>query len=272
MSFSSSDFFRLFFKELERLDIPYVVLHSYDRFPEAISSDVDYSVLTDDLPKLAGIQCTLAESHGWRLAHGIESHIYAYYSVVIDAKDPRSFLQLDACSHYVEGSSFFLKDAALLNDRRRYRDFYVPAPAVEFAYLLAKTFGKDQPLAPRLAHLRNLWERDPAKTEEQFCNLCGTAQGTLAEWFARPDFEGCVFLTTMMEINNREHPVFLATVRHLANIRGYLRELADAAGVADAERFARQWHILMKGSIMAAAEGDASAAGAARELGVLLLR
>jgi len=75
-----------------------------------------------------------------------------------------------------------------------------------------------------------------------------------------------------MEINDREHPVFLATVRHLANIRGYLRELAEAAGVADAERFARQWHILMKGSIMAAAEGDASAAGAARELGVLLLR
>ena len=186
MPFSSSDFFRLFFKELERLDIPYVILHSYDRFPEEISSDVDYAVQTDDLPKLAGIQCTLAESHGWRLAHGVESHIYAYSSVVIDAKEPCSFLQLDACSHYVEGNWFFLKDAALLNDRRRLRDFYVPAPAVEFSYLLAKALGKFQPLAPRLARLRDLWEREPAKTEEQFRNLCGTAQGTLVEWFAKP--------------------------------------------------------------------------------------
>jgi hypothetical protein len=34
---------------------------------------------------------------------------------------------------------------------------------------------------------------------------------------------------------------------------------------------ARQWHILMKGSIVAAAEGDPHAAAHARELGELLL-
>src|SRR5205823_10177132 len=27
---------------------------------------------------------------------------------------------------------------------------------------------------------------EPAKTEEQFQNLCGRSQGTLADWFARP--------------------------------------------------------------------------------------
>ncbi len=90
-------------------------------------------------------------------------------------------------------------------------------------------------------------------------------------WFSRPDFEGCAFLTTMMEINDQEHPVRRASVEHLARIRGYLRELATAAGAPDPHRFARQWHILMKGSIMAAHEGDAGAAGAARELAVLLL-
>jgi hypothetical protein len=92
------------------------------------------------------------------------------------------------------------------------------------------------------------------------------------EWFARPDFEGCAFLTTMMEIGDSGHPVRQASVEHLRRIREYLRELAEAAGVADPERFARQWHVLMKGSIMAAHEGDTGAAGAARELGVLLLR
>lgn len=92
------------------------------------------------------------------------------------------------------------------------------------------------------------------------------------EWFARPDFEGCAFLTTMMEVSDRTHPVHRASVAHLARIRGHLRELAAAAGVADPDRVARQWHVLMKGSIMAAHEGDVEAAGAARELGVLLLR
>src|SRR6266851_224996 len=124
MQFSSSDFLWLFFSELERMDIPYVILHSYDRFPEHVPSDVDFAVLARDLSKLASIQSGLAERHGWRLAHGFESHIYAYYSVLIDAKEPRSFLQIDACSHYVEGNCFFLKDTVLLNDRRRLRDFY----------------------------------------------------------------------------------------------------------------------------------------------------
>jgi len=43
------------------------------------------------------------------------------------------------------------------------------------------------------------------------------------------------------------------------------------AGVEDPDSFARQWHILMKGSIIAAAEGDTHAAARARELGILLL-
>ncbi len=92
------------------------------------------------------------------------------------------------------------------------------------------------------------------------------------EWFRRPDFEGCPFLTTMMEITEQQHPVRLASVEHLARIRLYLGELAEAAGVDDPLLLARQWHVLMKGSIMAAHEGDAEAAAAARQLGVLLLR
>ena len=91
------------------------------------------------------------------------------------------------------------------------------------------------------------------------------------EWFARPDFEGCAFVSIMLELEDRADPVRQATVRHLANIRTFVAGLATAAGVADADGFARQWHILMKGSIVAAAEGDREAASRARELGGLLL-
>ena len=57
---------------------------------------------------------------------------------------------------------------------------------------------------------------------------------------------------------------------HLANIRAFLAELA-AGGRRRSERFAAQWHILMKGSIVAAHEGDAEAAQRAARWGLLLL-
>ena len=92
-----------------------------------------------------------------------------------------------------------------------------------------------------------------------------------SEWFARDDFEGCAFVTSLLEFEDRSDPVRQACVTHLATIRAFVCELATAAGVSDPERFAGQWHILMKGSIVAAHEGDRDAAMKAREMGELLL-
>jgi AcrR family transcriptional regulator len=92
------------------------------------------------------------------------------------------------------------------------------------------------------------------------------------EWFSQPDFEGCSFLTVLIEVSDEQHPVHRAAVQHLANIRQYLIRLATQAAISDPDAFARKWHILMKGSIMAAQEGDTAAAARARELGELLLK
>ena len=91
------------------------------------------------------------------------------------------------------------------------------------------------------------------------------------KWFRRADFEGCAFINVLLENDRKDHPVRLATVAHLAAIRAFLRGLAEQAGVADTDGFARQWHILMKGSIIAAGEGDKEAALRAQALGRLLL-
>jgi AcrR family transcriptional regulator len=91
------------------------------------------------------------------------------------------------------------------------------------------------------------------------------------EWFQREDFEGCSFINILLEMNNRSHPVGHASAMHLANIRSVLRELADEAGVRDPDEFVHSWHILMKGSIVAAGEGDRDAAKRAREMGRMLL-
>lgn len=92
------------------------------------------------------------------------------------------------------------------------------------------------------------------------------------EWFHRPDFEGCAFVTILLEVSDQDSAVRKACIRHLANIREILIGLATECGIEDPDAFSRQWHILMKGSIVAASEGDALAAKRAQEMGVLLLR
>jgi AcrR family transcriptional regulator len=91
------------------------------------------------------------------------------------------------------------------------------------------------------------------------------------EWFGRPDFEGCSFINVMLEHPDPTDPVHRASVSYLAGIRGFLEGLAREAAIADAADFTRQWHILMKGSIVAAGEGDREAARRAKRIGALLL-
>ena len=86
------------------------------------------------------------------------------------------------------------------------------------------------------------------------------------EWFHREDFEGCSFINVMIETADVKHPIGRASVEHLENIRGVLRSLAEEAGLRDADDFARSFHILMKGSIVQAAEGDADAAKRAQQM------
>jgi hypothetical protein len=91
------------------------------------------------------------------------------------------------------------------------------------------------------------------------------------EWFRQTDFEGCSFINVLLEFGELDHPIRKATTVHLATIRGLVREFAEQAGVSDPEAVAAQWHILMKGSIVAAGEGDREAAKRAQALGRLLL-
>jgi AcrR family transcriptional regulator len=137
--------------------------------------------------------------------------------------------------------------------------------------------SKDDLILDFLRRREQLWTREWLQAESQ--RRGDTPQEQLlaifdifSDWFTRPDFEGCAFLTTMIEVNDRDNPVHQAAVSHLANIRSYIEDLARDAGIADPGSFARKWHILMKGAIMAAHEGDTAAATRAREMGELLLK
>jgi hypothetical protein len=68
-----------------------------------------------------------------------------------------------------------------------------------------------------------------------------------------------------------QHPAGQACIAHLEHIRSVVIELATEAGLRDPQSFARSWHILMKGSIISAAEGDQDAARRAQQLARLLI-
>jgi len=92
------------------------------------------------------------------------------------------------------------------------------------------------------------------------------------DWFRRDDFEGCSFINVLLETAEPGNHVRQASATHLARIRDFLQRLAEDAGISQPDDFARKWHILMKGSIVAAGEGDQLAARRAREIGLALLR
>jgi AcrR family transcriptional regulator len=91
------------------------------------------------------------------------------------------------------------------------------------------------------------------------------------EWFHGDDFEGCSFVKTLLEFGNLDHPVGRASADYLENIRSVIGNLALEAGLRDPDAFTLSWHILMKGSIVQAAEGDRDAAKRAQALGSLLI-
>ncbi|GAP54521.1 TetR/AcrR family transcriptional regulator [Arthrobacter sp. 92] len=85
------------------------------------------------------------------------------------------------------------------------------------------------------------------------------------DWFQRPDFEACTFINVLLEMGP-EHPLGRASIGYLGRIRGHIQALAEEAGLKDTEDFARSWHILMKGSIISATEGDFLASRRAQEM------
>ena len=88
--------------------------------------------------------------------------------------------------------------------------------------------SKDDLILEFLRRREQLWTQEWLQAESQRRGATPAEQllaifDIFSEWFQRADFEGCAFLTTMVEVNDKDHPVHQAAVSHLANIRSYHR-------------------------------------------------
>jgi AcrR family transcriptional regulator len=89
-------------------------------------------------------------------------------------------------------------------------------------------------------------------------------------WFRKRSFEGCSFINVLLE-SDAGSPVRRAAAIHLSKIRAIISDLAQEAKLRDAKQFAQAWHMLMKGSIVSAGEGNRNAARDAKRAARLVL-
>ncbi len=75
----------------------------------------------------------------------------------------------------------------------------------------------------------------------------------LGEWFAKPEFAGCMFVKASSEFQNHAHPVYRQSSAHKQMLLDHFTALAQSAGVPDPAALARQLLMLKEGAIVLAA-------------------
>jgi AcrR family transcriptional regulator len=155
-------------------------------------------------------------------------------------------------------------------------DEVIKSASVAKATLYRHFTSKDELVLAFLQQREQLWTKGWVEKEARRRGDTPEAQllsifDLFHEWFQKEDFEGCSFINILLEMNDRTNPIGKASADHLNNIRSIIHSLAEEAGLREPEQFAHSWHILMKGSIVAAGEGDRDAAGRAQAMGRLLI-
>ncbi|MGN7250347.1 MULTISPECIES: TetR/AcrR family transcriptional regulator [unclassified Arthrobacter] len=90
------------------------------------------------------------------------------------------------------------------------------------------------------------------------------------DWFRQGAVQVSSFLHVMMEMGP-DHPLGKASIQYLEKTREQIADLARSAGLDNPYDFSWSIHILIKGAIVAAAEGDPRAAARAKDMATLLI-
>jgi AcrR family transcriptional regulator len=93
----------------------------------------------------------------------------------------------------------------------------------------------------------------------------------LGEWFRRKDYAGCPVIKALLETQDRHDPVRKGTLGYFAELRSFLRRLAEEAGLHRPDDIAGAWMVLIKGAVVAACAGDRAASARAKKLAAALL-
>ena len=154
------------FALLDATHNPWCVLHGYDSLPNRVRSDLDCLVSQDALRKdgafwsvLAAKRCTGQELLVQWLQHEATAH---YFVFALRGKEGSwDFLRFDVSSDYRRNHRIFYSGDEILDHRRPFNGFWIPAPRHEFGYYLVKKIAKGQLGSEHGKRLSHLYHEDP---------------------------------------------------------------------------------------------------------------
>jgi AcrR family transcriptional regulator len=120
--------------------------------------------------------------------------------------------------------------------------------------------SKDDLIAEVVERHHQLWLRDWLEPETRKRGATPAAQllavfETLDEWFGDQNFQGCLLINSLLEAHDRYGAVRHASIRAIDDVCAFLERLAVEAKTREPARLAQQLHLLVRGAIVAAAQG-----------------
>ena len=177
---------RRLFKTLDDAGIRYCVLHGYDGLPDKVSSDVDCVVSADVLPhRLAAVLRADASNLGAEVVQWFADDAHFIVLAGRGSQGELFFVQLHAHGGYHVARRPVYGGEDLLRGRRRHGVFWVPAPAVEFACLLARRIGKGELREEHARALEHLHLEDPEGCLRESTRLWGAQKSAQIAGAAR---------------------------------------------------------------------------------------
>ncbi|WP_299488350.1 TetR/AcrR family transcriptional regulator [Acaryochloris sp. IP29b_bin.137] len=94
----------------------------------------------------------------------------------------------------------------------------------------------------------------------------------LVEWIEQPDFRGCAFINSTVELVDPEHPGYQVAIEHQRAISDYVLSLVTVAGLNNPDMLAKQLLVLIEGAIVVSMmQGNSDAALSAKQIAATLL-
>ena len=95
----------------------------------------------------------------------------------------------------------------------------------------------------------------------------------LQEWFEQPDFRGCAFINSVVELVHPEHPAYQVSLEHQRAVSEYMLTLVNEANLPNPQELADQIMILMQGAtVVAMMQGRSQAASQAKAAAAALIK
>jgi hypothetical protein len=164
-----------FFDILNKINADYCVMNNYWDLPEVIPSDVDFAIDIKTFGMLDVLVMDLANKHNVAITQKIW-HGYNKCAFILSPLNTERYfwLQLDFFVDF-SGKGFpnLLPNSVMLKDKRKYKNFYIPATMVEVPFILQRRIFKGDIKREHLLTLKRYIDENPKETEVGITSIFG---------------------------------------------------------------------------------------------------